>query len=64
MPTLDVKVSLGVKKFSEVPGQETSIFLVTHSVSVKHLSSPWSEICVPDRCVMNPALSGNAQGEK
>lgn len=22
MPTLDVKVSLGVKKFSEVPGQE------------------------------------------
>jgi len=25
MPTLDVKVSLGVKNFSEVPGQEISI---------------------------------------
>lgn len=28
MPTLDVKVSLGVKKFSEVPGQEISIFFL------------------------------------
>lgn len=46
MPTLDVKVSLGVKKFSEVPGQEISIIFfllfisVTHFVTVKHLPSP------------------------
>lgn len=55
MPALDVKGSLGVKEFSEVPGQEISIFFVTHFVSVP---SPWSEIRVPDCCVMNLTSSG------
>lgn len=58
MPALDVKVSLGVKEFSEVLGQEISIFFVTHFVSVKDLPSPWSEIHVPNCCVMNPTSSG------
>lgn len=40
MPTLGVKVSLGVKEFSEVPGQEISVLFVTHFISVKHLPSP------------------------
>lgn len=42
MPTLDVKVSQGVKKCSEVPGQEIRVFFffMTHFVSVKHLLSP------------------------
>lgn len=38
-----------------MPGQEISIFFVTHFVSVP---SPWSEIRVPDCCVMNLTSSG------
>lgn len=57
MPTLGVKVSLGVKEFSEVPGQEISVLFVTHFISVKHLPSPWSEIHAWLLC-HNPTSSG------